>query len=529
MTTDMKAMDKTITTDAHQYINRGDRLLQRQMSPQCSENLLDEALNAYTQAMENMPESALLSSRISKVYFLKGQYTQAQRAAERALSLASRSMDSSREKHQAQSDAYYVCGMILSRRNEHRAAEKALSIALQTSGLSSSRVWFARFQNERDQAMTSPWSLTGLFSGVKALFSLIGSILLLPFESDRPAIRDLLLLVPRLLIAWMLEEMHRDEEALNRYLSLASDYPGLASVSLVIGDMCREKGDISQSRVWFESVIRRHPANLDAHYHLAQLLEQEEAYQEMANVYHSLNRLKPNDPHIYCNIANAYYYLQDYRTALTYYEMALQLGHDPEWKAMVAQSIGNLHFDYSHNTQAALAYYQLARSLDPSNVETHVQMGMIYFQSEDYTNAELIYRKAIQIAPENPKLFSNLGYLRWLAGDIHGAVGFYEKAISLDCGYEIPINNLGVIHLDMLGNVHRAIELFKQALELDEHYALAYYNLGRAYSFLDNRTEAAHCFHMAQELNQFSRDLDNEELAARIQQLFDTCELELLE
>ena len=109
------------------------------------------------------------------------------------------------------------------------------------------------------------------------------------------------------------------------------------------------------------------------------------------------------------------------------------------------------------------------------------------------------------------------------------AIQLYEKAISLDCGYEIPVNNLGVIYLDMLGQVHKAIEYFEQALTIDPDYALAYYNLGRAYSFLDLRLEAAHCLRRAQELNLYTRELDNDELTARITHLFDTCEMEVRE
>lgn len=534
MTNEKDAMDKTapaysIAKDVYQARQMGDCLLQRHQSLLSEDNLLDEALNAYSRASEELPNNALLTSRMAKVFFLKGQYERATTLAQKALRLLENGSESVQDAKATQQQAYYVLGMIQYRSGQFQLAERFLSHARRIGGLQSAHTCLAQFQNYRDHALDNLKCPTSLILGVKAIATLLTGLILLPFEQERPTTSQLLLLTPRLLICWLLEESHREEAALSRYLAIAENYPGLSMVSLIIGDMCREKGKMEQARQCFEAIIRRHPGHLDAHYHLAQLLEQEESYQAMADVYLRLNQLKPNDPHIHCNLANAYYYLQDYKMALTYYETALQLGKDPEWKGMVAQSIGNLMFDYVQNPQAALAYYQLACALDPGNVENYIQSGMIYFHNEDYENAELVYRKAIAISPKSPKLYSNLGYLRWLAGDAKGAIAFYEKAISLDCGYEIPINNLGVIYLDMLGDVHKAIDLFKQAIDLDENYSLAYYNLGRAYSFLDQRLEAAHCFQMAQELNQFSHDLDSDELAARIQHLFETCELELLD
>jgi tetratricopeptide (TPR) repeat protein len=540
MTIYKDAMDKTPPQDftgkpaqpakeAHHQQAHGDRMIKQYYAPQCSESCLDDALNAYAQAMEETPDSPLLNSRMSRVFFMKGQYDRAVAAAKKALTLAAQADNSHPENRQARSEAHFIQGMIQARQGQLRPAEKLLHTASREAGLRSARIRFALFQAYRDQAMDALWNPRSVLYGAKAIGTLISSLVLLPFEPDRLPFAISMQLLPQLLMAWVMEETRRDEAALQRYLEIAANFPGLASAGLVIGDILREKGELAKARYWFKTVIQRHPANLDAHYHLAQVLEQEENYAEMAEVYQCLNRLKPNDPHINCNLANAYYYMQDYKQALSYYETALQLGKEPVWKGMVAQSIGNIYFDYLQNSQAALAYYQMARHFDPKDVENYVQIGMIYFQNDDHPNAELVYRKALTIAPENPKLYSNLGYLRWLEGDATGAIELYEKAISLDCGYEIPINNMGVIYLDMLGDVHRAIEHFKQAIALDENYSLAYYNLGRAYSFLDNRLEAAQCFQMAQELNQFSRDLDNDELAERIQRLFEPYELELRE
>jgi tetratricopeptide (TPR) repeat protein len=348
-----------------------------------------------------------------------------------------------------------------------------------------------------------------------------------PFEKERMPFGYLLSILPRVLVAWAIEETGERQGALDRYLGIHRSFPGLANLGIVIGDIYREMGEMEKAACWFERVLAKHPGNLNAHFHLARLLEQREDFEAMAELYEKLAKLKPGDPHIHCNLANAYYYGQRFNDALVHYESALHLGTNPRWRAMVAQSIANIQADYQDNEDAAIAYYEMAKALDPSDVESYIQLGLLYFQKEDFANAELVYRKALAIAPNNPRLTSNIGYLRWMEGDIENAVNFYERAVSLDDSYEIPLNNLGVIYLDTLGQVQKAIDLFKRSIGINENYALGYYNLGRAYSFLDHRLEAANCFQIARNLNRFSRDLDNDELVERINSLFEACEQEI--
>jgi tetratricopeptide (TPR) repeat protein len=508
-------------------LNAGDRLYRTHLDPTMQANHLKEALNAYSRALEQDPEQPLALVCMAKVFFRQGQYPKAESYAKKALwQLPNESSLKRSDARFIRRESYYVLGMINYRAGHLDAAKTLLQKSAQAGGLSSCRARYGLFQTFRDIAFDRLFKPSALLPLAQAIYALLTSLLLFSFEPERIAFPVLLVLIPRFLIAWGQEELGMLDRALESYLAIQRDYPGLGSVGIILGELYRENNQLDNACYWFDKVINRHPGSLEAYYHKAKLMEDQEDFGEMAQIYEQLLKLKPADPHVYCNLANAYYYLSAYKEALNYYEMALQLAQEQHWKAMVAQSIGNIYCDYLQNAQAAIAYYQMARSLAPDVVENYIQLGMLYFQKEDFANAELIYRKAITIAPDNPRLHSNLGYLRWMDGDVEHAIQHYEKAIDLDSGYEIPINNLGVIYLDMLGQVQKAIELFQEAISIDPHYALAYYNLGRAYSFLDNRLEAANCFRSAQEFNHYSRELDNDELTARINHLFDTCEME---
>lgn len=512
------------------FIKEGDRLYRQHLDVGERCNLLDEALNEYSRALEREPELPDVTVQMAKIFMRQGQYAKAERYAKKALKLSQDSIQLHRgAKRAIYREAFYVLGQIHYQHANHEKAVSMYLAAIQTGGLKSCRARIGMFQARREASSREASKLKALGHALQAFYALVTGLMLFPFEQERMAAGHLMILIPQLMLAWLAEEFGSMESALQRYLDIYRHYPGLSSVGLIIGDIYMDRAQPEKAQYWFERVIEKHPSNAEAHQHLARLYERQEDYPEMIRVYEKLSRLRPGNPHVVCNLANAYYYNQQYKEALGCYETALHLGTENHWKAMVAQSMANIYADYMQNSEAAVAYYEMAKTLDPKEVENYIQLGLMYFQKDDFINAELIYRKAIKLAPENPRLYSNMGYLRWMEGDIDSAVHYYEKAIELDDGYEIPLNNLGVIYLDTLGKVHRAIELFEKATKVNENYALAYYNLGRAHSFINHRLEAAHNFRIAQDLNRYSRELDNDELTARIANLFDPCEMEALD
>ncbi len=95
-------------------------------------------------------------------------------------------------------------------------------------------------------------------------------------------------------------------------------------------------------------------------------------------------------------------------------------------------------------------------------------------------NALIIYRRALELEPNNAKIHCNLGYLYWGMGELSEAIKEYELSIKYDVGYAIAHNNLGVIYLDDLAHIQKASDCFRAAISANPNYALAYYNLARA-------------------------------------------------
>ncbi len=81
---------------------------------------------------------------------------------------------------------------------------------------------------------------------------------------------------------------------------------------------------------------------------------------------------------------------------------------------------------------------------------------------------------------EQAKGYRDKGYAAQQAGDIEGAISYYQKAASLDSNYAAPHNDLGIIY-ETKGWLDRAEEEYKKALTIDPDYAKAHTNLALLY------------------------------------------------
>lgn len=99
------------------------------------------------------------------------------------------------------------------------------------------------------------------------------------------------------------------------------------------------------------------------------------------------------------------------------------------------------------NTQTeAIAAYHKVLDLEPTHAAAHINLGTLYYNRQDFAQAEKHYRHAIQA----------------------------------DSRYALAYFDLGNV-LDETGRVHEAIQTYKTALQLAPTYADAHYNLALAF------------------------------------------------
>ncbi|MBX2860251.1 MAG: tetratricopeptide repeat protein [Vampirovibrio sp.] len=487
----------------------GDLLYQRHLDISNPLNLLEQALNEYFKALERMPDDPVLAARIARIFLKQGKTSQAEKYAIQAL-----------EYDANISEAHFVMGKLGFKKRSYRQAMTHLKQSAHSDLFSSSHAHFAMFHTRWKQVYEENNPIKAFLKSGAAASHLIMAFTLLLLDPTRPRLRSAVGVLLGLSKAYFKEFRHHRDGALAELLLLHEKYPGLPVLMNIIGQMYHQKGLMEEAKYWYRRSLARDPANEESYLNMARLYEELGEFEESLKLYTDLEKLNPANASVYCSMANTYYLCQEYETAVSYYKCAFQISTDPHWRAMISQSIANIYHENFQNLDAAQMAVQMSITLNPHEVEHYTHLGVIQFEQGDFRNAMMTYEQALRIDPYNARIHTNLGYLKWMMSEIDTSMGLYEQAISLDPKYEVPYNNLGVIYLDSIGNVAKAMYLLTRAVELNEHYALAYYNLGRAYSFLDQKLEAASCFQKAQQLNEYTRELDNEELVARINHLF---------
>lgn len=106
----------------------------------------------------------------------------------------------------------------------------------------------------------------------------------------------------------------------------------------------------------------------------------------------------------------------------------------------------------------------------------------VALEEDPATQVEAIdcYRKCVELDPGHAAAFINLGTLYYNRQDYGQAEHFYRKAIEVDPKYALAYFDLGNV-LDETGRLQDAIRSYQAAISLAPTYADAHYNLALAY------------------------------------------------
>src|SRR5512146_3472748 len=107
----------------------------------------------------------------------------------------------------------------------------------------------------------------------------------------------------------------------------------------------------------------------------------------------------------------------------------------------------------------------------------------------DFAAAAESYRKAVEIDPEIPELWANLGLMDHEAGKHAEAIQSFKKAIKIQPSLYVPQLFLGIEYLT-LQDPNAALPFLKSAANLNSMDPQAAKYLGRAYSMLDKGDQA---------------------------------------
>ena len=200
---------------------------------------------------------------------------------------------------------------------------------------------------------------------------------------------------------------------------------------------------------------------------------------------------------------------EDTRTAIGYYEGAIRL--DPRYAlayAKLSAAARNLAVGYGpvateemkEVTTKARASAQSALALNPNLAEAHSAQGVVLRDLDfNFAEAEVEYRRAFELAPQNPAVINSLANLMAQLGRLEEAVALQQRAIALEPLRTQSLFNLA-LYFVTLRRYDEAEATMRKAIALQPQSAQNYLwlaiidlqrgNSGAAVEFAKQETDA---------------------------------------
>jgi tetratricopeptide (TPR) repeat protein len=150
------------------------------------------------------------------------------------------------------------------------------------------------------------------------------------------------------------------------------------------------------------------------------------------------------------------------------------------WDAESGQTL--LDFSGDSGADVAPLRRRVAEHARPTapTAQEWFDLGIALEETGGAPEAEAAYRQALSVDPSHIDSRINLGRLRHAAHALGEAEALYRQALNRDPAHAIAHFNLGVV-LEDRGAYGEAIEMYKRALGLDATVREAHFNLARLY------------------------------------------------
>ena len=104
---------------------------------------------------------------------------------------------------------------------------------------------------------------------------------------------------------------------------------------------------------------------------------------------------------------------------------------------------------------------------DPRNLKALVELGNIYFDTDQAEKAIETYTKALQIDPNNSDVRTDMGIMYRKKGDFDRAISEFKKAAQADPAHVNSRYNLGVVLLHDKGDIKGAVAAWEDYLRVE--------------------------------------------------------------
>jgi len=148
---------------------------------------------------------------------------------------------------------------------------------------------------------------------------------------------------------------------------------------------------------------------------------------------------------------------------------------------------------FQNDLKNAELLYKKVLNINPSNLSACNNLGIILTNLNNTKDAEKYYLKAIKINPNYADANYNLAGLYKSTEKIQDSIKYYKKTILINPNYADAYNNIGLIHFEKGENLI-AKEYFEKAITIKPQSVNALNNLGIIFDTINQFENAINCY-----------------------------------
>lgn len=148
------------------------------------------------------------------------------------------------------------------------------------------------------------------------------------------------------------------------------------------------------------------------------------------------------------------------------------------------------------DTDGAMTEFQAVLGIDPVGVygrRSYLEMGILQDRARNFTEAIKLFKKAVELEPQDPLALHDLGMAYMHANEVPLAIESLARAAQLDGANVGILQNLGNAYA-AAGKDREALASYNAALTIDTHNAAVLFNVGLLHFHTDDYPPAQEAF-----------------------------------
>ena len=259
----------------------------------------------------------------------------------------------------------------------------------------------------------------------------------------------------------------------------------LTAIYKALGRAYFRRDRINEAITAWTKIAELDPENIFTRIELADLLREQELYEQAITQYEAIIEIKAKDPYRVClsrrEIGNIHEAKGDYEIAIESYDAALALTAPGNWlrKDLQHRIIGIYAAD--GNWKGLIEYYQKKLETTPNEPELLGLLGAAYIENQQPEAGITTYQKAVELAPTDANLRLNLIAAFRNAERFEDAAAAYESLSEQDPDDFGIYRELGELYLH-LEDENTARATYQRMIDRDPENAGTHLILAEIYA-----------------------------------------------